>query len=347
MFIGLPKEIKNQEHRVALTPSQVKKLVDDGHCVAVGYGAGSDAGYSDVDYASAGAHVVSNDIVWNHELIVKVKEPLPEEHIKRDQIIFSYLHLAANQPLTTRLVEQNATAIAFETILDEDGRTPVLDPMSVIAGDLAAYKAAEFLQFHNQGKGILMRDAHVVVLGCGTAGEAAGQIAAGMGAKVTFVEIAERLQYAKGIAMWMNNNAHEAIESTPENIQEVIKTADAIIGCVHIPGAPTSRLVTEDMVKYDIKKGSVLIDVAIDQGGCFETSYPTNHTNPTFVKHDVVHYCVPNMPGIVPVSASESIAHHIWPYLLKIIDDPLSVPSGVNVHAGEIVHPAVAKAHSL
>jgi alanine dehydrogenase len=347
MFIGLPKEIKNEEHRVALTPTQVKYLVDAGHCVAVGYSAGRDAGYSDTDYAAAGAHVVANDVVWNHELIVKVKEPLPEEYIKRDQIIFSYLHLAANRELTETLMKRNATGIAFETILDEDGRTPVLDPMSVIAGDLAAYKAAEFLQHHNGGKGILMRDAHVVVLGCGTAGEAAAQIAAGMGAKVTIVELASRLQHAKGIAMWMNNNAHEAVESTPENIQRVIKDADAIIGCVHVPGAPTSRLITEDMVKYDIRPGSVLIDVAIDQGGCFETSRPTSHSDPTFVKHDVLHYCVPNMPGIVPMSASKQISDHIWPYLLKIIDDPMSIPTGVNVHRGKVVHPAVAKAHNL
>lgn len=349
MFIGLPKEIKNEEHRVALTPNHVKQLVKAGHVVAVECGAGWNAGFTDQDYEDAGGYVSESRTVWNHDLIVKVKEPLPEENIRGSQIIFSYLHLAANRDLTERLVKSNATAIAFETILDEDGCTPVLDPMSVIAGELAAYKAAEFLLHHNGGKGILMADARITVLGYGTAGEAAARVAAGMGAAINIVELESKLPHVNQEMSWLPKPAkefHKSFPSTPEEIKHSINESDVVIGCVHVPGAPTARLVTEEMVK-EMKPKTVLIDVAIDQGGCFETSSPTSHTNPTFVKHDVIHYCVPNMPGVVPITASREIADHIWPYLLEIIEDPLSVPSGVNVHGGKVVHPAVAKAHDL
>lgn len=362
MFIGVPTETKNQEYRVALTPHHVKSLVDDGHCVAVGRSAGYGSGFTDQDYKDVGAYVVDNETVWNHDIIVKVKEPQPEEYIyfRENHVIFSYLHLAANRKLTEALVDSGACGIAFETILDEDGRTPLLDPMSTIAGRLAPQVAAQFLSTMYGGKGLLISEANVVILGGGTAGTEAAYVAAGMGAHVAIVDLPNKIDYLEENVIshlpewneWDNIQMHYTVSSDDtDEVLEQIVDADIVIGCVHVPGTPTEQLITEEMVK-EMKSGSIIVDVAIDQGGCSETSRPTTHTDPVYTVHDVIHYCVPNMPGIVPRSASEQLALHIFPYLEDLLDDyPMSlvlegslIRSGINVRDGTVCHPAVAKA---
>lgn len=360
MYIGLPKERKNGENRVALAPAHVELLVEEGHCVAVEYGAGWGAGFTNEQYKEAGGILCDQSTVWAHDLIVKVKEPLPEEYkfIRYDHIIFSYLHLAANKPLTEYLMKAGAVGIGFETVIDEFGHTPILEPMSIIAGRLAPQKAAEYLAAP-VGPGILMSEANVVILGCGTAGKEAAYISAGMGANVVLVDLPHKinkidLDIAGNLPDWNdfdNMQAHYCVSSDSSELIEELVSTDVIIGCVHVPGEPAAQLVTKNIVSH-MREGSVIVDVAIDQGGCSETSRPTSHDDPVYFVDGVTHYCVPNMPGIVPRSATESLSACIIPYALELAKDPDGtmnglLRTGVNVRAGAVVHSAVAKAHNL
>lgn len=362
MHIGIPKERKADEYRVALTPFDVKKLIESGHTVVVETGAGEGANLFDSIYEEVGALIADQKTVWQQDMIIKVKEPQLEEYkfFRDGQIVFSYLHLAANQPLTTALMKEGVTGIAFETFTEGsdpyDRATPLLDPMSEIAGRMAAQVGAHYLLRTNGGKGILMSDARVVVIGCGTAGRAAGIVADGMGATVGFIDL-EGLPLERARTFIHNNLSHDkhyVVASTPENIADCMLTADVVIGCVHVPGAATNRLVTKDMIKM-MEPGSVIVDVAIDQGGCFETSRPTTHADPVYTEFDVTHYCVANMPGTVPRTASSALSRHIIDYAKLIADHGIdganrldsSFSSGINVRGGQIVHPAVKKALNL
>lgn len=356
MHIGIPKEIKDSELRVALAPHDVFQLTNRGHEVVVERGAGDGAGYNDNDYLSNGARLGTQQEVWQQDIIIKVKEPQHSEYhfLLGGQTLFSYLHLAANKPLTHALVDYGVTAIGFETFT-EDNDTPMLDPMSEVAGEMAALVGANYLLASNGGKGKLMSDATVVVIGCGTAGRAAGTIARGMGATVVYLEL-EGLPLEQATTFAANANPsdgsglHFAVASTPQNIAKFVAEADIVIGCVHVPGEPTQRLVTAEMVK-SMEVGSVIVDVAIDQGGCFETSRPTTHSNPTYTEHGVIHYCVANMPGAVARTASERLSQNIIEYALILADEGVhnacrvepNFKSGINVMDGRIVHPALQR----
>ncbi len=356
MRIGVPKEIKSDEYRVAIMPVGVELLVQAGHEVAIQTQAGLASGFPDDVYERAGAKIVADagEIFDAAEMIIKVKEPQPSEiaHFRPGQIIFTYFHFAADAQLTQACLEAEIVAIAYETILDSAGRLPCLTPMSEIAGKMAPQEAAKYLEKPMMGRGILLggvpgvAPAKVVVLGAGTVGTHAARVAAGLGAQVVLMDVnLERLRYLSDV---MPANVL-TIFSDAHTVRDHLREADVVIGSVLIPGAKTPSLVTRRHLT-EMKNGSVIVDVAIDQGGCVQTSRPTTHQQPTFVVEGVVHYCVTNMPGAVGRTSTIALCNATLPYALWIAErgyeaaaaDP-GFARGINLVAGRITHPAVAE----
>ena len=355
MRIGVPKEIKVHEYRVGIVPSGVSELVAAGHEVWVETGAGAGIGFSDADYLSAGAQMAASpeEVFATAELIVKVKEPQLIEcaRLRSDQVLFTYLHLAADPEQAAALCESGVTAIAYETVTAEDGSLPLLTPMSEVAGRMSVQVGAENLQKASGGLGVLLggvsgvAPANVVILGGGVAGTNAAEIAVGMKADVTVVD-----RSAKRLREWASQfeGRFKTAHASADTVEQLVLGADLVVGAVLIPGAAAPRLVTRDMVKR-MKAGSVLVDISIDQGGCFETSRPTSHAEPTFVVDDVVHYCVSNMPGGVPRTSTFALTNVTLPFVRAIADlgwekacveDP-HLAGGLNVQAGHLVHDAL------
>jgi alanine dehydrogenase len=361
MRIGIPTEVKNNEFRVAATPAGVAELTLHGHEVLVQAGAGTGSAFPDAEYAAAGARVVATaDAVWGSaDLVLKVKEPVAAEYplIRRGQVLFTYLHLAADRPLTDALVASGATAIAYETVQLPDRSLPLLSPMSEVAGRLSAQVGAHHLLRANGGRGLLLGGVpgapkgRVVVIGGGVAGEHAATMALGMGADVTVFDIS--LPRLRALDARFDGRV-TTLRSNPHAIAEAVADADLVIGSVLIPGASAPKLVTDAMVAA-MRPGSVLVDIAIDQGGCFEGSHPTTHDDPTFAVHDAVYYCVANMPGAVPRTSTIALTNATLPYAVAVADqgweralqvDP-ALALGLNVHDGRVVNAAVAAAHGL
>jgi alanine dehydrogenase len=359
MNIGVPKEIKEQEYRVALLPSGAYQLVKNGNHVFVERGAGAGAGYPDAEYESAGATLLdSHAVVFEKSnLIVKVKEPLPSEYdlLRRDQILFTYLHLAANRTLTEALMKSGVTAIAYETI-EVNRRLPLLEPMSEIAGRMSILVGGYFLQKHFGGSGTLLGGVpgvlpgKVVVLGGGSAGINAARMAQGLGADVTILEVdLERMRF-------LDITLHTAhtLYSNESHLMELLPAVDLLIGAVLVPGAKAPKLIRREMLRR-MRGGSVLVDIAIDQGGCAETSRPTTHHDPVFVEEGVTHYCVANMPGAYARTATQALTNVTFRYIETLADFGLaescqkhpSLVSGINVMNGKLTHNAVADAHGL
>ncbi|MEM1290300.1 MAG: alanine dehydrogenase [Cyanobacteria bacterium P01_H01_bin.162] len=353
MQIGLPKEIKDQEFRVGLTPASVKALCSQGHQVFVEKGAGLGAGFADADYETMGASLVADGATaWSKALVVKVKEPQPSEYqyFRKDLLLFTYLHLAAERALTEALVNSHITAIAYETVMTADGRLPLLTPMSIIAGRLSVQFGARYLEKQQGGRGVLLGGVpgvppgRVTILGGGIVGTEAARIAVGMGAQVQILDInVDRLSYLETLF----GSRVELLYSTAAQIERVVPQADLLIGAVLVPGRKAPTLVNKDLVAQ-MHPGSVIIDVAVDQGGCIETLRPTSHTNPTYVETGVVHFGVPNMPGAAPWTATQALNNSTLPYVMKLANHGLAVlrgdpalAQGLNVVDGEIVHPAV------
>ncbi|MFZ7086877.1 alanine dehydrogenase [Curtobacterium sp. RRHDQ10] len=360
MLIGVPTEVKNNEFRVAATPAGVAELVQHGHEVLVQSGAGLGSAFEDAEYAAAGATLGSTaEEVWGRaDLVLKVKEPVASEYplMRKDQILFTYLHLAADRALTDALVTARTTAIAYETVQLPDRSLPLLSPMSEIAGRLSAQVGATQLMKTNGGRGLLLGGVpgtpkgRVVVIGGGVAGEHAAEMALGLGAEVTIFDIAlPRLRVLDA----RFGGRVTTLRSSALAIASALAEADLVIGSVLIPGAAAPKLVTDAMVA-DMRPGSVLVDIAIDQGGCFEGSRPTTHDDPTFAVHDTVYYCVANMPGAVPRTSTISLTNATLPYAVALagrglaaLDDDAALARGLNVHAGRVVNAAVAAAHGL
>lgn len=353
MKVGVPRETKDLEFRVGLSPSSVQALTEDGHTVVIETTAGDGSGFSDRDYLQAGATIVATAAeAWNCELVVKVKEPLPGEYgfLQASQMIFTYLHLAADRCLTEALLSQGTTAIAYETVETNDRRLPLLMPMSTIAGRLSVQFGARFLEKQQGGRGVLLagvpgvRSGRVVVLGAGTVGTEATKMAVGLGAQVTLLDInVERLTYLESIF----GSRVELLYSTSHTIEATVPRADLLIGAVLVPGSKAPTLVQRELVSQ-MAAGSVVVDVAVDQGGCIETIRPTSHTRPTYVESGVVHYGVPNMPGAVPWTATQALNNSTLPYVLKLADRGLAaleqdaaLARGLNIHQQKIVHPAI------
>jgi alanine dehydrogenase len=359
MTIGVPKEIKGQEYRVALLPSAAYQLIRRGHRVLVERGAGTGAGYPDADYAQAGATMVDEHaaVFADAELVIKVKEPLPAEYglLKRGQILFTYLHLAANRPLTEALLKSGVTALAYETI-EVNRRLPLLEPMSEIAGRMSILVGGYFLAKHNGGSGVLLGGVpgvlpgKVVVLGGGASGINAARMAQGMGADVTILEVdLERMRF-------LDITLHTAhtLYSNEAHLLELLPAVDLLIGAVLVPGAKAPRLITRDMLRR-MRPGSVLVDIAIDQGGCAETSRPTTHDDPVFVEEGVTHYCVANMPGAYARTATQALTNVTYRYIEWVADHGLAeacvsqpgLLGGINIMAGKVTHKAVAETHAM
>ena len=356
MKIGIPKEIKPQENRIGLTPESVKVLVSDGHEVLVENNGGYEAGFYNEQYKSAGAKIIdsASDIFNDADIIVKVKEPLLNEvkMIRENQIVFTYLHLAAAKELTQGLINTKSVCIAYETVTDNNGRLPLLAPMSAVAGRMSVQAGAHCLEKNQKGRGLLLGGApgvepgNVVILGGGVVGENAAIIATGMKAKVHIVDKSEaRLKQLS--EMFGDKIIPEHSDKT--DLEKLISDCDLLVGGVLIPGAEAPKLVTKDMLKK-MKRGSVIVDVAIDQGGCVETSKPTTHAEPTYIVDDVVHYCVANMPGGVPRTSTQALNKATLPFLSKLAkdgyikalrDDPHFL-AGLNVHKGSVTYKAVA-----
>jgi len=358
MQIGVVKEIKPAERRVALTPAGAHQLATAGHQVLVECGAGIGAGFDDAAYQLAGAQIVARaEEVWSSsELLLKVKEPIePEYPLLHDRLtLFTYLHLAPNRPLTEALMRAGTTAIAYETVEDSHGHLPLLAPMSEVAGRLAAQAGAYFLQAPFGGPGVLIggvpgvAPANVLVIGGGVVGTHAARVAAGMGAEVTILE--RSLDRLRELEQLFDGRAR-CLMSDPHTLERGLREADLVIGAVLIPGALAPKLVTREMLGL-LRQHSVLVDVAIDQGGCFATSHPTTHTAPTYEVDGIVHYCVANMPGAVPATSTRALTNATLPYVLQLANlgveaaleaDP-GLALGLNVAAGEIVYAPVAQA---
>jgi alanine dehydrogenase len=362
MIVGLPKEIKKQEYRVAMTPAGCGMLVKRGHEVIVQQGAGEGSGFADGEYAEAGARMVATGPeVWTgSEMIVKVKEPLPEEFalFQSGQILFTYLHLAAAPELAHALTDKQVTAIAYETIQAPNGSLPLLIPMSEVAGRMSVQEGAKYLEAFEGGRGVLLGGvpgvppAQVIIIGGGIVGTNAAKMALGLGAEVVVLEKnGDRMRYLDDV---FHGRLH-TLMSNPHNIANAVRKADLLIGAVLVPGARAPRLVSEDMVKT-MKKGSVIVDVAVDQGGSIETiDRATTHENPTYVKHGVIHYAVANMPGAVPRTSTLALTNVTIDYILQLAAEGFQ-PSvqrssmlalGVNAYRGSITHPQVAEAVGL
>ncbi len=361
MIIGVPKEIKNNENRVALTPAGAMEFVKRGHSVHVQSMAGKGSGYSDEDYTKAGANILPTieatyDIA---EMIIKVKEPIESEYalIKKDQLVFTYFHFASHRPLTEAMLESGATCLAYETVELSDRSLPLLVPMSEVAGRMSIQEGAKYLEKPMGGKGTLLggvpgvAPGKVLILGGGIVGTQAAKMAAGLGAQVTMMDISlPRLRYLADV---MPANV-TTMYSNEYNIRSLIKNHDLIVGAVLIPGAKAPNLITKAMLK-DMEPGTVLVDVAVDQGGCIETCKPTTHENPTFIIDDIVHYCVANMPGAVPYTSTIALTNATLPYALKLADkgwkiacaEDAALRKGLNVVDHKVVFKGVADAFGL
>ena len=361
MRVGVPSEIKEAEFRVAMVPAGVDALVRDGHEVIVQQDAGVGSGITDQEYVQAGARIARTaEEVWSAaEMIVKVKEPLPAEYAlcRKGQTVFTYFHFAASRELTEAMVKSGATCVAYETIEDAQGRLPLLTPMSEVAGRMAIQEGAKYLEKPMEGRGILLggvpgvEPAYVVILGAGIVGTNAARIAAGLGANVALMDVnLDRLRYLDEV---LPRNV-TTLYSTAYAVRDQVKRADLVVGAVLTTGARAPRLVTRDLLK-EMKNGSVIVDVAIDQGGCVETARPTTHKNPTYVIDGVVHYCVANMPGAVGRTSTYALTNATLPYALKLAGQGVEalvrkspgIAKGVNVMKGQITCQPVAEAFDL
>jgi alanine dehydrogenase len=361
MIIGVPKEIKNNENRVALTPAGAQELIKRGHTVYVETNAGVGSGFSNDEYTKAGAVLLSTakEIFEKAEMIMKVKEPIEQEYslIKKDQLVFTYFHFASYEPLTKAMIASGAVCLAYETVERVDGSLPLLIPMSEVAGRMSIQEGAKYLEKPLKGRGILLggvpgvKPAKVLILGGGVVGTNAAKIAAGMGADVTIMDLnINRLRYLDDV---MPKNVHTMV-SNEYSIREMVKDHDLIIGGVLIPGAKAPKLITKDMLKT-MRPGTVLVDVAVDQGGCIETCRPTTHEDPTYIIDDVVHYCVANMPGAVPYTSTLALTNATLPYAIKLANqgwkkacqESLELRNGLNVMFGDVVYKGVADAFNL
>lgn len=360
MLIGIPKEIKEQEERVGATPSMVASLVHDGHQVTVETMAGVGSGYTDEEYVAVGATIGDATQAWDNEMVIKVKEPLPSEYqyFKPGMIIYTYLHLAADPGLTTALLENQVTGVAYETMVGPNGGLPLLAPMSEIAGRMAVQVGAHFLEEPHGGKGILLagttgvKRGKVTIIGGGTVGFNAAKIAVGMGAQVTLLDInAQRLEYIDNIF----EGKIQTLMSNPHNISEAVKEADLVVGAVLIPGAKAPKLVSTAMIEA-MADGSVVVDIPIDQGGIFETStHATTHDDPVYLAHGVIHYTVANIPGAVPKTATNALTSATTNYALEIANkgieqaarEDMTVFTGVNTYQGVVTSEPVAESLDL
>jgi alanine dehydrogenase len=361
MIIGVPKEIKNNENRVALTPAGTQELVKRGHTVYIQSYAGTESGFADEQYVHAGGKIIQEAAeVYNlSEMIIKVKEPVEPEYglIKKNHLVFTYFHFASYEPLTKAMIKSGATCLAYETVERNDGSLPLLIPMSEVAGRMSIQEGAKYLEKPMKGRGILLggvpgvKPAKVLVLGGGVVGTNAAKIAAGMGADVTIMDVnLNRLRYLDDV---MPKNVHTMV-SNEYGIREMVKDHDLIIGGVLIPGAKAPKLITRDMLKT-MRPGTVLVDVAVDQGGCIETCSPTTHEDPIFIIDDVVHYCVANMPGAVPYTSTLALTNATLPYAIQLANkgwknacsENIDLQKGLNVIEGKIVYKAVADAFNL
>ncbi|MGZ8227140.1 MAG: alanine dehydrogenase [Methylococcaceae bacterium] len=358
MLIGLPKEVKDHENRVGMTPGTVKALTRRGHRVLVQSGAGEGSFLSDQEYESAGAEIVAGaDDVWAAQMVVKVKEPIASEYsyLRQDLILFTYLHLASDKPLTEALLKSGTTSIAYETVQTE-GKLPLLIPMSEVAGRMATQVGATYLQKSHSGRGVLIGGvpgvppANVAILGAGIVGTNAARVAVGLGAQVTVLDIShDRLKYLDDIY----RGQLQTRMSDEYNIEDVVYQADLVIGAILIPGGRAPWLITRDMLP-NMRKGSVIVDVAVDQGGCVETTRPTTHSHPIYEIDGVVHYCVANMPGAVPRTSTFALNNQTTAYILQLANDGLgavrnnpALQYGLNTYQGSVTYAAVAEAFDL
>ena len=361
MIIGVPKEIKNNENRVALTPAGAAEMVKNGHTIYMQSGAGMGSGFSDEDYIHAGASILPTikEVYAIADMIIKVKEPIELEYslIKKDQILFTYFHFASNLPLTTAMISNGAICLAYETVEMADRSLPLLIPMSEVAGRMSIQEGAKYLEKTFGGYGVLLGGvpgvppAKVLIIGGGIVGTEAAKMAGGLGADVTIIDVSlKRLRYLDDI---MPANV-KTMMSNEYNIREMVRTHDVIIGAVLIPGAVAPKLVTRDMLAT-MRPGTVMVDVAVDQGGCFETTVPTTHDHPTFVIDHVIHYCVANMPGAVPRTSTLALTNATLPYAIQIANMGWkkacnvneSLRNGLNVVEGKVVFQGVADAFNL
>lgn len=361
MKVGIPREVKNNEYRVAITPSGVHELTEHGHEVLVEKDAGVGSQISDDDYVAAGARIIgSADDVWGEaDMVLKVKEPVAEEYhrMREGLTLFTYLHLAADKPLTEELVKRKVTGIAYETVQLPSGGLPLLYPMSEVAGCLAPQVGAHALMRAQGGRGVLMggvggvANAKVVILGAGVSGQNAANIALGMGADVTLLDTdLDKLR----MSFWRYDNRVHGLASSRLTVQEQVLQADMVIGAVLIPGAAAPKLVSNELVSH-MKPGSVLVDIAIDQGGCFEDSHATTHADPTYTVHNSVFYCVANMPGAVPNTSTYALTNSTLPYAVKLANQGWqealrgdhALALGLNTHDGHVTYAGVAEAHGM
>ena len=361
MIIGVPREIKNNESRVGMTPAGVLELVHHGHTVHVQSGAGVGSGFSDDDYKRVGAHILDTigQVYALSDMIVKVKEPIREEYdlVQKGQILFTYFHFASSEKLTRAMIRSRAVCIAYETVEDPDGSLPLLTPMSEVAGRMAIQQGAKYLEKPKKGRGVLLGGVpgvppgRVLVLGAGTVGIQAAKMAAGLGAHVTILDVnMKRLRYVNDV---MPN--HVVTEYSNEyNIRKHLQTHDLVVGGVLIKGSRAPKLITRDMLKL-MHPGAVIVDVAVDQGGCVETTRPTTHENPVFIVDDVVHYCVANMPGAVPYTSTLALTNVTLPYVLDLAnkgwkaacEKDASLRRGLNIVDGEVVYAEISETFDL
>ncbi len=361
MTIGIPKELKNNENRVGMTPAGVAELKKHGHTVYVQHTAGQNSGFSDEEYKAVGAKILPTikDVYAQSDMIVKVKEPIEPEYalIKKNQLVFTYFHFACDRPLTDAMIKSEAVCLAYETVQKADHSLPLLIPMSEVAGRMAALNGAFYLQKTKGGKGKLIsgvpgvKPTKVLVLGGGTVGEAAARMAAGMGADVTITDIS--LPRLRQLEMELPPNVH-TLYSSEHNIRKELPDVDIVIGSVLVPGDKTPHLITRDMLRL-MEKGTVLVDVAIDQGGCFETSHPTTHTDPVYEVDGILHYCVANIPGAVPYTSTMALTNATLRYAIALADkgwrqackDDEALCRGLNIVSGKVTFKAVADVWGL
>lgn len=361
MIVGVPREVKDNEYRVSLTPGGAESLLHDGHRVLLEAGAGEGSGFPDREYREGGAEIVPDaaTIYAEAEMVLKVKEPLPREFgmLRPGMVLFTFLHLAADEALARALLERNVTAVGYETVQLPGGSLPLLTPMSEVAGRMAVQVGAHYLERTQGGRGVLLggvpgvRAGSVVIIGGGTVGTNAAQMALGLGARVTVIDVnIDRLRYLDHVLSGRLNT----IASNPRNITEAVRRAELLVGAVLVPGARAPLLVSEEMIA-SMAPGSVVIDVAVDQGGCIETIRPTSHSAPTYTAHGIIHYAVPNMPGAVPRTSTYALSNATLPYVQQLANRGLAgavwadpcLAKGVNTHRGHVTHRAVAEALGL
>jgi alanine dehydrogenase len=361
MLVGVPREVKDQEFRVSVTPAGVREYVHHGHEVLVQRDAGAGSGFTDAEYAGAGARLsaTAEEVFAQAEMIVKVKEPVPAEYemLRPGQLLFTYLHLAADEPLTQALLRNRVQAVAYETVQLDNGLLPLLTPMSEVAGRMSVQVGAHYLERAHGGKGTLIGGipgvpgAEVVIIGGGVVGANAAQIALGMGGNVVVID--RSLERLRQLDTLLHGRSH-TLASNTDAIAQAVERADLVIGAVLLPGAKAPRIVSEEMVA-SMRPGSVVVDVAIDQGGCIATARPTTHSDPVYVVHGVVHYCVTNMPGAVPRTSTIGLSNATLQYGLQLADKGLvaaaladpALAKGINVLDGQVTHPGVAEAFGL